>query len=102
MTAHTPFTRAPETVTGSVSIDLTEGLIEAEADYDAGSGALVSCQIAGRTVQAPAIEAFVGPVEWARIEYLTPALLDDLCADAAREYADGLADYRYEQWRDRQ
>jgi hypothetical protein len=88
------------TITGSVCIDLPEGLIEAEAEYEPETGALVSACIAGRAVPSEAIAAFVGPVEWARIEFLPAALLADLCADAAREYADGLADYRYEQMRD--
>jgi hypothetical protein len=91
---------APDTVETGCSIDLSEGLIEADGTYNADTGELLSIRIAGRDVPAAAIEAFVGPVEWARIEVLDSDTLSDLCADAARDAADDYADYRYEQRRD--
>lgn len=100
MTAHPRFP-APDTVDAPCSIDLPEGLLEAEGTYDAETGDLVSIRIAGRDVPAAAIEAFVGPVEWARIAVMDNVRLEEICAEAARDWADGYADYRYEQWRDK-
>jgi hypothetical protein len=91
---------APDTVETGCCIDLAEGLIEAEGTYNADTGELLSIRIAGRDVPATAIAAFVGPVEWARIEVLDSAALHDLCAEALQDAADEYADCRYERWRD--
>jgi hypothetical protein len=90
----------PDTIEAPCAIELAEGLIEADGTYDADSGCLLSIRIEGRDVLPDTIAAFVGPVEWARIEVMHPDQLEDLCAEAAQDAADDYGDWRYELRRD--
>jgi hypothetical protein len=89
-----------DTVEAGVTIDLPEGTLEPMGTFDADTGALISVSIAGRDVPASVIKAFVGPVEWARIEGLDDEELANLCLAAARDAADERGDWLREQRRD--